>query len=126
MDVILLEDIANLGDRGETVTVKSGYARNYLLPRKLALPATPTGLKMMKEEDRKKLEEIMAGMKCPKDFKCAKSGFEQLCKSRDIGLENYLDCLEGPPSDCSFALSFGYGHLCQCPLRVYIAKKLKE
>jgi large subunit ribosomal protein L9 len=52
MDVILLEDIANLGGRGETVSVKSGYARNYLLPRKLALPATPAGLKMMKEEDR--------------------------------------------------------------------------
>jgi large subunit ribosomal protein L9 len=54
MDVILLEDIANLGSRGETVHVKSGYARNYLLPRRLALPATPAGLKMMKEEDRRR------------------------------------------------------------------------
>lgn len=54
MDVILLEDIANLGGRGETVAVKSGYARNYLLPRRLALPATPAGLKMMKEEDRRR------------------------------------------------------------------------
>lgn len=54
MDVILLEDIANLGDRGETVSVKTGYARNYLLPRKLALPATPAGLKMMKEEDKRR------------------------------------------------------------------------
>ena len=54
MDVILLEDIANLGSRGETVAVKSGYARNYLLPRRLALPATPAGLRMMKEEDRRR------------------------------------------------------------------------
>ena len=51
MDVILVEDIANLGSRGEKVTVKTGYARNYLLPRRLALPATPAGKKMMKEEE---------------------------------------------------------------------------
>jgi large subunit ribosomal protein L9 len=54
MDVILLEDVKNLGNRGEKVTVKSGYARNYLMPKKLALPATPSGLRMMKEEDRRR------------------------------------------------------------------------
>ena len=54
MDVILLEDVTELGTRGQKVTVKSGYARNYLLPRKLALPATPAGLRMMKEEERRR------------------------------------------------------------------------
>ena len=54
MDVILLEDINDLGKRGENVAVKGGYARNYLLPRRLALPATASGLKMMKEEDRRR------------------------------------------------------------------------
>jgi large subunit ribosomal protein L9 len=54
MDVILLEDIADLGNRGQKVSVKSGYARNYLLPRKLALPATRAGLRMMKEEERRR------------------------------------------------------------------------
>jgi large subunit ribosomal protein L9 len=54
MDVILLEDITDLGSRGQKVTVKSGYARNYLLPRKLALPATPAGLRMMKEEEKRR------------------------------------------------------------------------
>jgi large subunit ribosomal protein L9 len=54
MDVILLEDVANLGQRGEKVSVKGGYARNYLLPRKLALPATPSGIRMMKEEERRR------------------------------------------------------------------------
>jgi large subunit ribosomal protein L9 len=54
MDVILLEDIDYLGKRGEKVSVKGGYARNYLLPRKLALPATPSGLKMMKEEEKRR------------------------------------------------------------------------
>ena len=40
MEVILREHVDNLGKRGEIVKVADGYARNYLLPRKLALPAT--------------------------------------------------------------------------------------
>ena len=80
----------------------------------------------MKDEDRKKIEEIMAGMQCAKNFKCAENGFEHLCRAKDFGLETYLECLEEDPWECSFALSFGYGYLCQCPLRVYLAKKLKK
>ena len=66
----------------------------------------------------------MGGMQCPKGFKCVDSGFERLCKAKDQGLPNYLDCLEENPDSCTFALPFGYGHLCRCPLRVYIAKRL--
>ncbi len=40
MDVILLEKVANLGDLGEKVSVKSGYGRNFLIPQKKAVPAT--------------------------------------------------------------------------------------
>jgi len=40
MEVILKEDVANLGFRGEVVKVAAGYARNFLLPRKLAMEAT--------------------------------------------------------------------------------------
>lgn len=80
----------------------------------------------MKDEDRKKIEEILAGMQCSKNFKCAESGFEHLCRARDFGDEKYLECLEENPWACSFALDFGSGHLCQCPLRVYLAKKLKK
>jgi large subunit ribosomal protein L9 len=42
MDVILLSDVEKVGLRGEVVSVARGYARNYLLPRRLAEPATPT------------------------------------------------------------------------------------
>ncbi len=42
MEVILKEDVANLGHRGDVVKVADGYGRNFLLPRKLALQATPT------------------------------------------------------------------------------------
>ena len=45
MKVILLENVTNLGSIGDTVNVKDGYARNYLIPRKKAVPATSRNLK---------------------------------------------------------------------------------
>lgn len=44
MEVILLEDIANLGELGEKVNVKAGYGRNFLIPQKKAVPATKQNL----------------------------------------------------------------------------------
>jgi large subunit ribosomal protein L9 len=55
MEVILREHVDNLGERGQTVKVSDGYARNYLLPRKLALPATE-GNKKHVERERKLVE----------------------------------------------------------------------
>jgi large subunit ribosomal protein L9 len=55
MEVILRDHVENLGKRGEVVRVADGYARNYLLPRKLALPATE-GNKKRVEKERKILE----------------------------------------------------------------------
>src|SRR5438105_3909857 len=54
MEVLLMEDLDNLGARGEIVRVKAGYGRNYLLPRKLAIEASP-GNKRMIEQQRKGL-----------------------------------------------------------------------
>ncbi|MGC2286421.1 MAG: 50S ribosomal protein L9 [Candidatus Acidiferrum sp.] len=47
MQIILQEDIEKLGHRGEVVTVKSGYARNFLLPRKLAIEASVGNMKAL-------------------------------------------------------------------------------
>ena len=55
MEVILREHVDNLGKRGEIVKVADGYARNYLLPRKLALPATDGNRKHV-ERERKIME----------------------------------------------------------------------
>ena len=52
MDVILLNTVPSLGERGETVKVKSGYARNFLFPRKLALPASESNRRVFKEEEK--------------------------------------------------------------------------
>jgi len=48
--VLLREDVDNLGARGEIVKVKPGYARNYLLPRKLAVEATPGNVRQIEAE----------------------------------------------------------------------------
>jgi len=50
MDVILREDIEKLGSRGEIVKVAPGYARNFLLPRKLAVQATDSNKKIVEQE----------------------------------------------------------------------------
>ena len=55
MEVILRQHVDNLGERGQIVKVADGYARNYLLPRKLALPATE-GNKRHVERERKIVE----------------------------------------------------------------------
>ena len=61
MEVILREHVDNLGRRGEIVKVADGYARNYLLPRKLALLATEGNKKQIERErvkfDMKELED---------------------------------------------------------------------
>ncbi|MCP3685750.1 MAG: hypothetical protein GY861_24140 [bacterium] len=79
----------------------------------------------MKEEDRKKIKEIMGEMSCPEGFKCAESGFEMLCKAKDKGTKGHIDCLEDNAYRCTFAISFGRSYFCKCPLRVYLSKELK-
>jgi len=48
--ILLREDVDDLGARGEIVRVKAGYARNYLLPRKLAVEATNSNVKQIEQE----------------------------------------------------------------------------
>lgn len=50
MQVILIQDVNNLGGANELVTVKNGYGRNYLIPQKLAVEANPSNLKQMEEK----------------------------------------------------------------------------
>lgn len=58
MKVILQQDVKGKGKKGEMIDVAEGYARNYLLPRKLAIPATPDAINTMniKEAARRKEE----------------------------------------------------------------------
>jgi len=67
MDIILLEDFEGLGAKGSVIKVKPGYARNYLLPRKLAIPAGDKAANLYKEllrqsdlRDQKRILEAKA------------------------------------------------------------------
>ena len=75
MEIVLRESIDRLGSAGDVVQVKPGYARNYLLPKKLAYVATPGNLKIIEQEcnslirretqqkgEAEKLREMMAGV----------------------------------------------------------------
>ncbi len=59
MQVILLEKVANLGNLGDVVRVRDGYARNYLIPQKIARRATDSALKEF-EARRAELEKVQA------------------------------------------------------------------
>jgi large subunit ribosomal protein L9 len=76
MEVILREDIDKLGSRGQIVKVKDGFARNFLLPRRLAVAATEANKKIVEQErqswlrkeakfkaDAEELAAILAGVK---------------------------------------------------------------
>ena len=63
MEVILIQDVDNLGATNEVVKVKNGYARNYLLPRQLAVENSPSNKKQLEErmkQVRKKEEKMLA------------------------------------------------------------------
>lgn len=63
MEVILIKDVDNLGSANEKVKVKSGYARNYLIPQKFAIEASPTNLKQLEEklkQIKKKEAQLLA------------------------------------------------------------------
>ena len=63
MQVILIQDVNNLGGANELVNVKSGYARNYLIPGKFAIEASSSNLKQLEERRKqitKKEEKLLA------------------------------------------------------------------
>lgn len=58
MKVILLQDVKGKGKKGQMLEVSDGYARNYMLPRKLAIEATPDAINTMRMNDKATQERI--------------------------------------------------------------------
>jgi len=56
MEILLIENVRNLGERGDVVSVKDGYARNFLLPRKKALPVTSGNKRLIELEKERNLK----------------------------------------------------------------------
>jgi len=89
MEVILREHVDNLGKRGEIVKVADGYARNYLLPRKLALLATE-GNKKQIERERGKFEAKEAEEKNVAEALSARMGSVEVEIARRVGENDVL------------------------------------
>ena len=78
MDIILLDKIANLGGLGDTVSVKSGYARNFLFPKGKAVPATKANVEKF-EARRAELEAKIA-----EDLAAANAKAEKLAEIAEV------------------------------------------
>lgn len=89
MEIILLQDVDNLGGPGEIVKVPDGYGRNFLLPKKFAVPATPGNLKML-EQRRGKLLREDAKHQAGAELLAAKIGELQAVITRKAGEKNVL------------------------------------
>ena len=103
MEVILREDIDKLGNRGQVVKVAAGYARNYLLPKRLAVAATESNKKIVEQErqahlrkevklqsEAQDLAKLMQGLKLEISAKAGEN--DQLFGS--VTAQNIADALE--------------------------------
>jgi large subunit ribosomal protein L9 len=89
MEVILREHMDNLGRRGEIVKVADGYARNYLLPRKLALPVTAGNRKQI-ERERARFEVKESEERKIAEGLAARIGALEIVIARRVGETNAL------------------------------------
>ena len=103
MEVILREHVDNLGKRGEIVKVADGYARNYLLPRKLALLATDGNRKQI-ERERGKFEALEAEERKVAEGVAARMSGLEVEIARKVG-EN--DVLFGSVTTADIAAALG-------------------
>lgn len=87
--VLLREDVDNLGARGEIVKVKAGYARNYLLPRRLAVVASPSNVKQI-ESERAALLKKEARERSTAEAQAAQMGALRLVFERKVGEHGML------------------------------------
>ena len=77
-------------------------------------------------QDRQEIEEIIRSTGCSKGFECYTSGFESLCRVMSFAGGQMIECVDDPAPQCEFRSAFGWGHVCQCPVRKYIAKKYRR
>jgi large subunit ribosomal protein L9 len=89
MEVILRDHVENLGRRGEIVKVADGYARNYLLPRKLALPATDANKKWV-ERERKIVDTREAEERSGAEGIAARLASVEVSVARKVGENDHL------------------------------------
>ena len=63
-------------------------------------------LLVMKKDVINKIINIITVLNCPKNFKCGKRVFKNLCKGKDVGFDTHLECSEKDALNCAFSISF--------------------
>lgn len=76
MELILLERVNNLGDLGDTVKVKAGYGRNYLLPKGMALPATDENRKVYEQRKAELIKKAQDSLNAAKERAARVTGLD--------------------------------------------------
>jgi len=122
MEVILKEDVADLGFRGEVVKVADGYARNYLLPRKLALQVTDENKRQI-ERERVRAEAREADERLQAQALAARLGAVELAIARRVG-EN--DTLYGSVTSADIAEALAARDLPLDRRKIQLAEPLKN
>lgn len=89
MKIILRENVEHLGTIGEIVTVRDGYARNFLIPRGSAYYASPKAIRML-ESEKKQYEARMAKLKTEAELIAAKLADTQVSIAMQVGDEGRL------------------------------------
>ncbi|MEW6118069.1 MAG: 50S ribosomal protein L9 [Nitrospirota bacterium] len=89
MKVILKEDVKDLGHIGEMLSVKDGYARNFLIPRGLAVEANPKNIKAL-EHERRKIQELVKKAKAGADELASKLSGKTVTIKAKAGEEDKL------------------------------------
>ncbi len=89
IQIILIANVENLGTEGQTVSVADGYARNFLFPRNLAIPATPSNMKRVEAQRKKRDAVAAAALAAAQETvaKLSKQAFEITAK---VGAEDKL------------------------------------
>lgn len=89
MELLLKENVDNLGVRGDIVKVKAGYGRNYLIPKGLAMAATTANLKLI-ERERTRLQKQAAEEKAAAQSLSEKLAAAVLTFTRKVGDQGHL------------------------------------
>ena len=74
----------------------------------------------MPETHRRTIEDVRNGMECSRDFACCRPGSQRPCPTRLVAGSKLLECLEEEKTPCRFAVDFGVGRFCECPLQAFL------
>ena len=150
MQLVLTEDVANLGRQGDLVEVKGGYGRNYLLPRGLATVPTEHNLRLLERykervqqarearvADLKALAEQIARTTITIEANANEEGhlygsvgapeISKVLKAQNLNVDPEMVRLEGPIKECAlYSVKLSLGHDIETEIKVLVVKQQEK